>query len=48
MKEYEEEVRWMEERKKTDGKIGKKIGKLKVEKNKLIIINSIDFSELSV
>lgn len=40
---------WMEERKKTDGKIGKKkLANWKVEKNKLIIINSIDFSELSV
>ena len=39
---------WMEERKKTDGKIGKKIGKLENGKNKLIIINSINFSELSV
>lgn len=49
MKEYEEEVR-MDGRKKEDRwkNRKKKIGNWKMEKNKLIIINSINFSELSV
>ena len=46
MKEYEEEVR-MDGRKKDRWKNRKKLANWKW-KNKLIIINSIDFSELSV